>query len=100
LLVIGGIWLWASWPLKYEYHHWVDKQGIVQAVGHRLISNGDSGINDRYVFRISGQPYGVDDTRASLTKVGDKVHLRCKKEHQFFQHFSDDGWACRWINGE
>jgi hypothetical protein len=37
--------------------------------------------------------YGIDDTRASLLHVGDPVHLRCKKEHQFFQPYAADGWA-------
>jgi hypothetical protein len=99
LFLAGGIWLWASWPLKYDYHHWVDIRGKVQRTSSRFISAGDNGgTNQRFVFVINGKAYGVDDTRASLTRVGNIVHLRCKKEHQFFQKYSDDGWACRWMN--
>lgn len=93
------VFLIASWPLKYDYHHWVDKRGKVTKIGSRFISAGDNGgTNQRFVFVLNGQAYGVDDTRASLARVGDAVHIRCKKEHQFFQNYSDDGWACRWMN--
>jgi hypothetical protein len=99
MLVTIGFWLWASWPLKYDYHHWVDIRGRVERISSRFISAGDNGgTNQRFVFVINGRAYGVDDTRASLARVGGMVHIRCKKEHQFFQNYSDDGWACGWIN--
>jgi hypothetical protein len=76
----------------------VDVRGKVQRTSSRFISAGDNkGTNQRFVFVINGHPYGVDDTRASLTHRGDRIHLRCKKEHQWFQRYSDDGWACRWM---
>jgi hypothetical protein len=93
------VWIWASWPLKYDYHHWVDVRGKVERVSSRFISAGDdAGTNQRFVFVIGGKAYGVDDTRAALAHRGNRVHLRCKKEHQLLQRYEDDGWACRWMN--
>jgi hypothetical protein len=90
------VWLWAMWPLKYDYHHWVEKSGRVEKISNRLVSGGEGVVNQRFVVVLHGQPYGIDDTRAALLHVGDPVHLRCKKEHQFFQPYAADGWACRW----
>jgi hypothetical protein len=90
------IWLAANWPLKYEYHHYVEKTGVVSNIGNRMVSGGEGIVNQRYVFVINGYPYGVDDTRASLAKKGDTVTLYCKKEHEFGQQFQNDGYGCRW----
>src|SRR4051794_8886375 len=99
IVITAIVWLAASWPLKYDYHHWVDVRGRVDRIASRFISAGDNGgTNQRFVFILNGHPYGVDDTRASLAHTGSYVHLRCKKEHQLFQNYSDDGWACRWMN--
>lgn len=89
-------WTIASWPLKYDYHHYVEKSGVVQNISNRLVSGEEGIVNQRYVFVINGYPYGVDDTRAALAKKGDFVKLYCKKEHQFGQQYSSDGWGCRW----
>jgi hypothetical protein len=88
----------SMWPYKYEYHHYVTKSGSVEQISKRIISNGDNGISERYVIKMYGDPfpYGIDDTRASLLKVGEHVAIKCKKEHQFFQPYNQDGWACRW----
>lgn len=80
------------WPYKAEYHQWRTVQGVVQDVNKRLIAE-DKSMSERYVFKIDGTPYGVDDTRASLVKPGDTVRLSCKRE---WQYASASGWACRW----
>jgi hypothetical protein len=95
-LLILVITLVAMWPLEYPYHHWVDKRGVVSAKNSRIIPAGDHSVQQRIVLVVNGQPYGVDDTRAALVNKGDRVHLRCKKDHQFMQPHSADGWACRW----
>lgn len=96
-ILIGGLTFGATYPFKYEYHHWVDKKGIVEAVSSRLISAGDSGgSNQRFVVVVNGEPLGVDDTRASLIKVGDSVFLKCKKEYEFGTSLAANGWACKW----
>src|SRR6266508_4351662 len=70
MLIIAGGWLWASWPLKYEYHHWVDQEGVVTNVGQRFVSGGKGIVNQRFVFTLNGKLFGVDDTRASLVHKG------------------------------
>lgn len=97
-VVVGLITLAAMWPLKYEYHHYVSKRGVVETVAKRIVSSGDNGISERYVVKLVGDPYpyGIDDTRASLIKPGVMVGIKCKKEHQFFQPYEQNGWACRW----
>lgn len=83
----------AMWPWKHDYHYYVPVSGKVTQTNSRFIST-DSGVSQRYVVVINGQPYGVDDTRASLLKEGDFVKLRCKKEFDWGS--SDQGWACKW----
>lgn len=84
----------AMFPWTAQYHQWRPVSGPVQEVGKRLIG-GDS-IEERYVLVINGQPYGVDDTRASLVKVGDVAHLSCRRA---WQYASVPGYVCRW-NGK
>ena len=92
-LAVVGLALWAFFPYSSEYHQWRPVSGTVQAVSHRLISTGDKTMSERYVVKIDGQPFGVDDTRAGLLKPGDHVDLACKKE---WQYAAESGWACRW----
>jgi hypothetical protein len=87
--VIAGF---TMWPWAPSFHQWYRVHGTVQDTGSRQISDGKS-MSTRFVFRINGQPFGVDDTRAALTKVGDVVDLMCKKEYVFR---SQPGWACNW----
>jgi hypothetical protein len=97
LLLTFGAWLWASWPLAYDYHHWVDQTVKVEEVSKRQVSNGDKGMYEKFVVRDeSGAMYGIDDTRASLIKQGDTVHVRCKKAYQYGVSRGAHGWDCRW----
>lgn len=90
-LVIGN--LIGFYPYQARYHQWRLVEGTVQKVSSRLITTGDKTMAQRYVVVIDGQPYGVDDTRASLLHKGDHIKLSCKPE---FQLFSVPGEACRW----
>jgi hypothetical protein len=92
LVIVGGS-LYGYYPFKEDFHRYYKVHGTVQEVGHRQISNGDSGMSERYVLKINNTPFGVDDTRASLVKVGDTVDLKCKREYVFA---SVSGWACHW----
>lgn len=94
-VVTVAAWVWASWPLAYDYHHWVDKSGRVEKVSQRLVSSGN-GMSQKFVVVIDGRPYGIDDTRAALINEGDVVRLRCKKAYQFGVPRSAHGWDCRW----
>jgi hypothetical protein len=86
------------WPWKWEYHSWQPVDGRVEKISSRFVSAGDKGgTNQRFVVVVGGQPYGVDDTRASLLKVGDTVHLKCKRE--FVWGSGSNGWGCNWNGG-
>ncbi len=85
----------AYWPLSADFHKYYPVTGTVQTVDSRLIGNGDSGVSQRFVvvLKESGQPFAIDDTRATLLKPGDSVKLRCKREFEFN---SVPGWGCKW----
>lgn len=88
----------AMWPWGHDYHFWKPIDGRVDKISSRFISAGDKGgTNQRFVVVVGGRPYGVDDTRASLLKVGDTVHLKCKRE--FVWGSGDNGWGCNWNGG-
>lgn len=90
------VYVAGSWPFKHDYHWWVDKSGTVSAVSSRLIPSGDKSVQQRFVVVVGGQPLGVDDTRASLLKPGDRVSLRCRKENEWGTPQSAHGWKCKW----
>jgi hypothetical protein len=80
------------YPYNSEYHQWRTVHGRVQKVSSRLIG-GDGSVSQRFVVQIDGQPFGVDDTRASLLVVGDTVTLKCVRE---WQYAASSGWGCNW----
>lgn len=96
-VIVALVSLAGYWPYKHDYHFWVPVQGKVENVSKRLVSDGDKGMQERYVVTIDGQPYGIDDTRASLVKKGDTLSIACKKEYQWGSR--DHGWGCRWDGG-
>jgi hypothetical protein len=96
-LLTAGLWWWSmAFTTSGDYHAWNVKEGIVEKVAKRLVAAGDSGMQERYVVTIDGQPYGIDDTRAALVEPGDQVSLRCKKDYQWGVPRDAHGWACRW----
>lgn len=98
-IITLAAWLWGSWPLSYNYHHWITKQGRVeQKVGSRFIAQ-DHGTTQKFVVVLNGHAYGVNDTRASLLRRGDFVRLRCKKAYEFGTPRHSQGWDCKWVDG-
>lgn len=96
-VVVPLVWLGAMWPLAGDYHRWRPVEGTVVQVDKRLVSNGDNGMSERFVFRFAdGRLRGVDDTRASTVRRGDKVTLKCKKDFEWGVPRAANGWACRW----
>lgn len=95
LLVIGFWWWGMAFTLSSDYHAWNAKEGTVDRVAKRLIAT-ENGMSERYVVTMSGQPYAIDDTRATLIEKGDRISLRCKKEYQWGVPREAHGWACRW----
>lgn len=95
-LVVVGVTGVLMWPWKHDYHHWVDKGGVVEEVSKRLVPAGDKGMQEKYVFVIDGYPYGVLDTRAALVKPGDHVAIACKKAFEWGVPQESNGWDCKW----
>lgn len=96
LVCIGAWWWGMAFTLSGDYHAWNVKEGRVEAISKRLVPAGDKSMQERFVLKIDGEPYGVDDTRAALAKVGDEVSLRCKKDWQWGIPREAHGWGCRW----
>lgn len=93
VLVISLI---SFWPLKAEYHQYRHVTGTVQKISSRLLSAGDKGgTNQKFVivFRGSPQQFGVDDTRASLVRVGDTIHVNCIRSYDYG---ATAGYDCKW----
>lgn len=95
VIIAATFWWGMAFTTSADYHAWNAKTGEVEQVSKRLIAT-DSGMSERYVLKIDGQPFGVDDSRASLAKEGDKVSLLCKKDYQWGVPREAHGWACRW----
>lgn len=83
----------AIFPFNPAFHQYHRVTGSVEEIDHRLVAAGEAGMAERYVFVIDGRPYGVDDTRATLVEVGDKVDLWCSLE---WQYAGESGLACQW----
>lgn len=90
--IVAVTFVFCWWPFDNTFHRYYKVDGEVEAIASRQISDGKA-MSTRYVVRLGGEDYGVDDTRASLLKVGDEVHLMCKKE---WVYNSESGWACNW----
>jgi uncharacterized membrane protein YccC len=90
-------WLWSSWPLSYDYHHWITKRVTVTDTSSRLLTDSNGNINQKFVVRAAdGAYYGINDTRASLVREGARVVLRCKKAYEFGTPRDAQGWDCKW----
>lgn len=99
-LVVAGAWLWSTWPLQYEYHHWIDKQVVVTDTSSRLLTDSDGNIQQKFVVSDSkGSYYAINDTRGSLVKEDQTVNLRCKRAYDYGVPRSSHGWDCKW-NGK
>lgn len=97
LLLTAVVYVWATWPFAYEYHHWIDKKVHVAASSSRLLTDGDGNINQKFVVRDErGTFYGINDTRGALVKEGDTVSLRCKRAYDYGVPRSSHGWDCKW----
>jgi hypothetical protein len=98
LVIIGCWWIFSAFTTSGDYHAWNEKSGTVEQISKRIVPAGDKGIQERFVFRFAdkGGLYGVDDTRASLVRRGDRVSLKCKKDYQWGVPREAHGWACRW----
>lgn len=90
---------WGMYPWAAEYHHWVPKSGTVDTVDSRLISAGNSSMEDKFVVKFQGsdQQYGVLDTRAAGLKPGDHLTITCVKRWQWS---GTHGYDCNFVSLE
>jgi hypothetical protein len=93
LLVAVGMWPW-----KHDYHYWIDKRGTIEQVSKRLVSDGDNGMQEKIVVRLDTGVFGVTETRATLLKRGDKIHLRCKRAYEWGTPYQAHGWDCKYVS--
>jgi hypothetical protein len=97
LVVAGGIWLWGSWPLAYEYHHWIPTEGKVEKVDKRIVSNGEGSISEKYVIKFTdGRVRALNDTVGGTLNPGDSAVMKCKKAYDFGVSRESHGWDCKW----
>lgn len=99
-LVLIGSCLYAYFPYSAEYHQYRTVTGTVERISNRLIVNTDSDGNTSggqkfvVIFKGSGgKQYGINDTRASLVRPGDKIAINCIR---VFEYGSTDGYDCKW----
>lgn len=102
LVATVGVYVWSSWPLAYEYHHWVDKEGKVAEINKRLVPAGDAGMQEKIVVRFQEGAgiYGITETRATLLKEGMNLHMRCKKAYDFGVNRGAHGWDCKYVSSD
>lgn len=83
------------WPYQAEYHKWEVKSGVVEKIDKRLVSSGDSGMEEKLVVRFAGdsQQYGCLDTRCASVSEGDELALLCKRAWEWA---ATDGYDCKW----
>ena len=94
-LVVGFITQVGFMAVGYsgDYLAYKPVSGKVEQIASRQIADG-KGMSQRFVFKINGQEYGVDDTRAALINEGEPVNLNCTK--QFVWGSTNNGYACNW----
>lgn len=96
-LGVISAFVWLSWPFAYEYHHWVPTTGTVESVSSRIVSDGDKGVNQKFVIRFTdGRVRALNDSIASVLKPGDVAQLRCKKAYDYGVPRDTQGWDCKW----
>lgn len=95
-VVIGS--LFGYWPYKTEYHFWKPTSGTVQTVSQRLVSNGDGGMDQRYVVLFTdGRQRSCDDTRCTLVKPGMYLRLKCIRSYQWG---GTPGYNCNYVQAK
>lgn len=94
-VLIMGATAFAMWPYSSEYHEWRPTSGTVAGISSRMVSAGDSSMEQRFVVMFTdGRQRACDDTRCATVKTGDVLSLKCKRAYQWS---ASPGWDCNWI---
>lgn len=85
------------WGLRSEWHQWRPVGGSVASISSRLLAGDNGGATQRFVvqFADSDKQYACDDTRCALVKVGDVLHLSCKRH---WQYSGLSGYDCNYVS--
>lgn len=95
-VIVLGVYAFAMFPFGAEYHQWRSTSGVVESVASRQVSDGDSGMQTKFVIKYrDGGERGCTDTRCSLVQPGDEVELKCRK---VWQWQATPGFDCNWVN--
>ena len=96
-VLIGLAFWWGMFPWRAEYHEWRAVSGTVEQVNHRLTSNGDKSMEDKYAVKFAGnrQQYGVLDTRMATVQEGDQLIITCVRRWQWS---GTHGYDCNFVD--
>jgi hypothetical protein len=97
LVIVAGFYTFAAFPpFDMDYHRYDPKSGTVASIDKRLVSDGDSGMSEKYVvrFKDQAQQYACLDTRCADVKKGDQLELACVKVWQFY---GTPGFDCEFV---
>lgn len=95
-LITIAIYVFATWPpFDMRYHTYRYIGGTISAISPRLLSDGKSTTESFAVQFGSDQTYRCDDTRCSLLKPGDALHLWCIRQ---FQWNATEGYQCNFAD--
>ena len=92
LILYGIFWF----PFHGEYHQYQKIQGTVETVNKRLVSSGESSMEEKLVVTYdSGIQVGCLDTRCASLKAGDTLTMNCIRRYEWF---STSGYDCRFVS--
>lgn len=96
-VAVATLYVFAAFPpFDMDYHRYDPKSGTVASIDKRLVSDGDSGMSEKYVvrFKDQAQQYACLDTRCADVKKGDQLELACIKVWQFY---GTPGFDCEFV---
>jgi hypothetical protein len=98
LVVVLGLYTWAVWPpWDMHYHFYEPVTGTVAKVDKRMVSAGESSMEEKILVTLDGEKdqYGCTDTRCTSLEEGDHVALMCLP---VWQTYGTDGFDCEFTS--
>lgn len=97
-LAVTALWVLLAFPpFDMDYHRYDTEKGTVESIDKRLVSDGESGMSEKYVVRFEGRSdqLGCLDTRCADVKKGDSLELTCVK---VWQWYGTPGHDCEFVS--